>query len=110
MENEEILKHFDNIFGTDTAEHINLLDKTLLHNLYEYFEEKVFTPNERYVEIRHTRNVLLDKLRKTLAQEQVQLLDDQNELANEIHSIEYEQLFMFGYIIAKELDIECKSK
>ena len=56
------------------------------------------------------KNIILDKLIKSLDKVQLQLLDEQNELANEIHSIEYEQLFMFGYIIGKELDIECKNK
>ena len=38
------------------------------------------------------------------------MYDEQNELGNEMHGIEFEQIFMFGYIIAKELDIECKNK
>lgn len=109
-ENKELLKHFDNIFGTDTVKHIDFSNLKLLKTLYDYFEEDIFTPNEVYKVVRHKKNILSDKFRQTLTKEQQEMYDEQNELGNEMHGIEFEQIFMFGYIIAKELDIECKSK
>lgn len=107
---KSLLKHFDNIFGTDTEKHIDFNNMKLLKVLYDYFEEDIFTPNEEYKSVRHKKNILSDKFRKTLNKEQQLMFEEQNELGNEMHGIEFEQIFMFGYIIAKELDIECKNK
>ena len=105
---KELLKHFDNIFRTETEKHINFNDMKLLKVLYDYFEEDIFTPNDEYKNVRHKKVELSNELRGTLTKEQQDIYDRQNELGNELHGIEIEQIFMFGYIIAKELDIECK--
>ena len=110
MDNKEILKHFDSIFGTNTANHIDFNNLELLKTLYDYFEEDIFTPNAEYKNVRHKKNLLSDKFRQTLTKEQQEMYEEQNELANEMHGLELEQIFMFGYIIAKELDNECKNK
>lgn len=108
--NQAILKHFDNIFKTDTSKHINYEDMKLLKAIYSYLEEKVTTPSKRYKEIRHKRVVMSEQLRATLTDEQRETFDEYNELGNEMQGEELEQVFMFGYIISKELDIECKNK
>ena len=108
--NQAILKHFDNIFKTDTSKHINYEDMKLLKAIYSYLEEKVTTPSKRYNEIRHKRVVMSEQLRATLTDEQRETFDEYNELGNEMQGEELEQVFMFGYIISKELDIECKNK
>lgn len=108
--NQEILKHFDNIFKTDTGKHINYEDMKLLKELYYYLEERVTTPSKRYNEIRHKRVEMSEYLRRTLTNEQRATFDKYNELGNEMQGEELEQVFMFGYIISKELDIECKIK
>lgn len=107
---KSLVKHFDNIFGTNAEKHIDFNNMKLLKVLYDCFEEDIFTPNEEYKEIRHRKNELSEKFRCTLTKEQQIMYDEQNELGNELNGIEFEQIFMFGYIIAKELDIECKNK
>ena len=65
--NQAILKHFDNIFKTDTSKHINYEDMKLLKAIYSYLEEKVTTPSKRYKEIRHKRVVMSEQLRRIRA-------------------------------------------
>lgn len=108
--NQHILKHFDNIFKTDTGQHINYEDMKLLKTIYSYLEERITTPSKRYKEIRHKRVIMSEQLRKTFTDEQRAMFDEYNELGNEMQGEELEQVWMFAYIISKELDIECKNK
>ena len=109
MENEkEVLKHFDTIFNTETIKNIKFDDIKLLKVLYEYFEENLYTPNERYSALRKEHIAISDELEKTFTPDQQQLFEKQWEIGSELCAEENEQLFLFGYIIARELDRETK--
>jgi hypothetical protein len=110
MNEEEILKHFDNIFETDTLKHINLKDMKLLKMLFKKFEEQLYKPNDRYKKLTRECVEISDKLEETFTEEQKELFDKLDEKRNEMIGTENEQFFLFGYILAKELDIECKNK
>lgn len=107
MENStEILKHFDSIFNTETAKHIKFDNMKLLKALYEYFEEDVYTPTKKYSELRHKHIEISDELEKTFTPKQKQLFERYWEIGSEMTAEENEQLFLFGFVIAKELDRE----
>lgn len=106
----ELLQHFDNIFETATAKNIDFDSMKLLKLLYDRLEENIITPNAEYEKVRHERVKLSSKFRETLSTEQQQVYEQCNELLNQMQSIECEQLFVFGFIIAKELEFECKNK
>ena len=107
MENgKEVLKHFDTIFNTETIKNIKFVDMKLLKVLYEYFEENLYTPSERYSALRKEHIAISDELEKTSTPAQQQLFEKQWEIGSELCAEENEQLFLFGYILAKELDIE----
>lgn len=106
----EILKHFDSIFNTETAKHIKFQDMRLLKALYEYFEEDVYTPSTKYSELMHKHIEISDELEKTFTPEQKELFERYWEVGSEMTTEENEQLFLFGYVIAKELDREAFSK
>lgn len=111
MENSrEILKHFDSIFNTETAKHIKFQDMKLLKALYEYFEEDVYTPSTKYSELMHKHIEISDELEKTFTPKQKQLFERYWEVGSEMTAEENEQLFLFGYIIATQLNTEAKIK
>ena len=105
-DNNEILKHFDSIFNTETTKHIKFQDMKLLKILYEYFEEDIYKPSAKYLELMHKHVEISDELEKTFTPEQSQLFEHYWEVGSEMTTEENEQLFLFGYVIAKELDRE----
>ena len=105
-DDKKILSHFDAIFNTETIKNVKFDDMKLLKVLYEYFEENLYTPSERYSSLRKEHIAISDELEKTSTPAQQQLFEKQWEIGSELCAEENEQLFLFGYIIAKELDIE----
>lgn len=102
----EVLKHFDNVFNTDTVTHLKFDNMKLLKTLYYYFEEDIYTPSSKYSELRHKYIEVSNELEKTFTLKQMELFERYWELGSEMTVEENEQLFMFGYIIAKELERE----
>lgn len=109
MEEEtKMLKHFDNVFNTETINNIKFDNLKLLNTLYEYFEESIYTPSQRYSELIHQHIKISEKLIKTFKQDQQNLFKQYQEIGNEMNAEENRQLFIFGYIIARELERETK--
>ena len=110
QEQTEILKHFDYIFETDTLKHIDFGNMKLLKALFNYFEEDLYTPSIKYERLRTKQIRISDKLESTFTQEQQELFEKYWEVTSEMSLEEDEQLFLFGFIIAKKLDKEAEIK
>ena len=82
----------------------------LLKELYVLLEEYLSRSNNESTNIRRKSIKLYDELKSTLTDEQIELLDNIFDLNNEEMSKDLEQIFIFGYIIAKELDNESNIK
>ena len=109
MENsKEILKHFDNVFNTETIRNVKFDNMKLLKALFNYFEEDIYTPSTNYSTLRHKHIEISDELERTFTPNQRELFEKYWEIGSEMCVEENKQLFLFGYIIAKELDIETK--
>ena len=106
---ERYLKHFDSIFGTKTIKNLNLNKVPLLKILFEHFEEDLYTPSQRYKELRRKRIELSDKLESSFTQEQQELFEQYWEIDNQILVEEEQQLFLFGYLVANELKYEIEN-
>jgi len=106
---EEYLKHFDNIFETTTFENIKFDNMKMLKKLYEYLAEDLYTPSYRYKELRRKYIEESEKLEETFSEEQQQQFEKCWELYNEMLGETEEQLFIFGYILASELNTELKN-
>lgn len=102
----ETLKHFDNIFNTETIKNIKFDNMKLLKALYDYFEEDIYTPSNKYSTLRHKHIEISDELEETFTPDQKELFEKYWEIGSQMCEEENEQLFLFGYIIAKELEIE----
>ena len=106
-EEQQILKHFDKIFGTKVANHIKL-NIPLLKNIFEKFEEDIFKPSEKYDMLRKEQIKIADELYPTFTEKQNKLFEQYWQVTNQLNSIEDEQLFYFGFIMAKEIEKESK--
>lgn len=103
---KEILKHFDSIFNTRTLDNIDFYNLPMLKMLFEYFEEDLYTPSAKYKELRKKHIEVADLLEKTFTEAQKTLFEKYWELGNEMDIEEHENLFYFGFILAKTLDNE----
>lgn len=105
---KSVLNHFDSIFNTEVIKDINFDNMKLLKTLFNYFEEDIYTPSTKYSKLRHKHIEISDELEKTFTPTQMELFEKYWEVGNEMCAEENEQLFLFGYIISKELDKETK--
>ena len=104
-EETNYIEHFNKIFGTKTDKHLRL-NMPMLKILFDNFVEDIYTPNEKYNQIRKQKIKISDKLEETFTEEQKELFNQYNEIENQLTDDVEEQLFMFGYIIASKLNEE----
>lgn len=102
----ERLKHYDKIFGTKTKENINSLP--LIRIFYEYFKERILTPEDKDKEIIDTRNNKLKELEETFSGEQLKLFKEYKEASDTINDNLSKQAFIFGYITFAEFYLEAE--
>ena len=107
---EEILKHFDSIFETNVLNEVDLNDKKLdfLKQLFLYFEEDLYKPSFKYEKFRNEYIKVTKQLEKTFTKEQQALFEKYWEVGNELAFEEEQQLFLFGFIVARNFDIDSK--
>ena len=106
---QEILRHFDSIFNTNTIKYVKL-NMPLVKNIVEKLEEDFRKPSPKYEQIRKKQVELADKLYPTFTDEQNKLFREYSQVTNQMAAVEDLQLFCFGYIMAKELDNESTIK
>lgn len=104
----ELLKHFDSTFDTNTLKTIKFDNMPMLKALFEYFEEFLYKPSEKYDKLRRQHIEVADLLEKSFTEGQQTLFEKYWELGCQMEIEENEQLFFFGYIIAKKLEEESK--
>ena len=99
------------LFGTDTLKNlknINFNEMKFLIRFFEYFEEELYRPSEESNKLRKEQVEIVDKLDETFTKEQQILFDKYWEVSNQIIFEEQQQLFLFGYIVAKEMEKEAQ--
>ena len=107
MSENEILSHFDDLFDTNVKKHINL-NMPLIKCVLDRLCELPSMPSKKYRKSLHQQNLLADKLMATMTEKQREIFEKYQQMKNETLAISDEQLFCFGYIFAKEFDIEGK--
>lgn len=102
---KEILQHFDNTFKTNTINHIQL-NMPLLKVFYEYFSDELHQSSPNYDELRKKYIEVSDLLENSFTEGQQTLFEKFFEIGSNMSVERSEQLFYFGYILAKELEKE----
>lgn len=107
MELEKYIEKFNEIFGTEIkSKDLNNKIK-ILETIFKGLEDKLYSTTNEYEEIRRKYIENSDKLIATLKTEQKKLFDESWELHNSMNAQIELQLFVFGYLIASELNKDC---
>ena len=105
---EEILKNIDKIMGTNKY---NRIDKTrfpLLLKIFEKFREDIDIQTKTIKTLKKEKLQVLEKIDNSFNEEQKRLFEKYWEIENEQKNAMEENIFLFGYLIKNELDIENK--
>ncbi len=107
-EAEEILKNIDKIMGTNKY---NRIDKTrfpLLLKIFEKFREDIDIQTKTIKTLKKEKLQVLEKIDNSFNEEQKRLFEKYWEIENKQKNVIEENIFLFGYLIKNELDIENK--
>jgi hypothetical protein len=111
---EELLQHFDFIFGTNTIKNFDYYFSKIkmLENVYEVLEEDLCRTSPTYKQLRKQHIEISDMLENSFTKAQQTLFEKHLDIGSEMVAVENEQMFYFGYIMAKTLeqDIEITTK
>ena len=101
---KEIVKYFNKIF--ETKIYIAPKELPLLTALYRRFKEDLYIDTPKYNEVKTQKNKQGKLLEKMFNYEQQKAFEKYWELQNEMQGYEEEQQFLYGYLVAKELEKE----
>ena len=105
---EELLKNFDNIVGTNKIKRIDRKKFPLILKLYECFKEDMFVETQEYKELKQERQNIENRINSNFSNEQKQLFEEYWDTQNKMQSEIEKQIFLFGYLIRDELENEIK--
>lgn len=104
----KVLKHFDDIFNTNTRN--NMKQLPLFRVFFEKFKEDFYTVDEETKELITKRTEISKKLKEQLTEEQQKLWEEYWDIDNQIQEELRRNLFLYGYITATELFVETTDK
>lgn len=102
---EEYVKNFDKIFNTELSKNMRT-NMPLLNKIFYYFEYDIYVLDSRQKELGKEKLLVYDELSRSMSEKQVDLLNKYCELQNEVTIDLEKQLFIFGYLVAMELNRE----
>lgn len=105
---KEFAQLFDNIYETDTIHSLDFNEMKMLHKVYEYFEQDMCKNCPSYRELSKQHSGIVDMLEQSHSKAQKTLFNEHLEIGSQMASVECEQMFYFGFILAKTLDTETK--
>ena len=105
---EEILKNIDKIMGTNKYDSIDKTRFPLLLKIFEKFREDIDIQTKTIKTLKKEKLQVLEKIDNSFNEEQKRLFEKYWEIENEQKNVMEENIFLFGYLIKNELDIENK--
>lgn len=107
-EYKDIEKYFNEIFETNIS--IDSKQLPLLTNFYRRFKEDLYIETSEYNRVKKQKHEQEKLLEEMLTNEQQKEFEKYWELKNEMQGYIEEQQFLYGYLVAKELEKENKSQ
>lgn len=105
---QEYLELFDKVFRTNAKKYIHLEQVPLLTVIYDRLREDLLTLNDKYKGLRNARLEIYDAMQEKMTKEQKDLLETYIDLSEDMENEMAQQIFVFGVILANELNRECK--
>lgn len=103
---EETLRNFDKMIGTDKIKTIDKSKFPLILKLFEQFREDLVVETEEYRDLKQEKQNMLDKINKNFNNNQKQLFENYWDIESKISSIIEEEIFLFGYLLRDEIESE----
>ena len=103
---EKIVKNFDKIMVTNKFNNMNKAKLPLLIIIFEQFREDMFITIKEYEHLQKDKSLLLNKIENNFNDEQKKIFEKYWKIENKIISIVEEEIFLFGYLIKDELEME----
>ncbi len=103
---EELLKNFDNIVGTNKIKRIDRKKFPLILKLYECFKEDMFVETKEYKELKQEKQKILEKINESFNSNEKQLFENYWDIESKLSSIVEEEIFIFAYLLRDEIESE----
>lgn len=103
---EETLRNFDKIMGTNKIKKIDKLKFPLILKLFEQFREDMFVENEEYKDLKQEKQTILNKMDKNFNDAQKLLFENYWDIESKMSSIIEKEIFLFGYLLRDEIESE----
>ena len=106
---EEILRNFDKLLGTNKIKTIDKSKFPLILKLYQEFREDMFVETEEYKRLKQEKQKKKKKINNSFTSKQKQLFENYWDIEEKISSIVEEEIFIFAYLLRDEIEIEKSS-
>ena len=103
---EEILRNFDKMIGTNKIKKIDKLKFPLILKLFEQFREDMFVENEDYKDLKQEKKTILNKINNNFNTTQKILFENYWDIESKMSSIMEREIFLFGYLLRDEIESE----
>ena len=107
---QEYITTYDSKFNTSLKKSVDYNKLKFLKNIFDNFDEELYSPSFHYKDLRRKYIKFLDDLRLTLTEEQINLLDKCLEIGNYMVEEEQYQLFIYGCLTGYQLKEELEVK
>ena len=105
---EEYLNIFKEKFSINNIKNINYNNMKLLDKLFCDWNNEIYALDKKQLNLLKERNKIIEKLFDTFSEEQKRMFNKQSEIQNQLATNMDKQLFIFGYIVANELNNEAR--
>ena len=103
---EEILRNFDKILGTNKIKTIDKSKFPLILKLFQVFREDMFVETEEYKDLKQEKQKILEKINESFNSKQKQLFENYWDIEKKLSSIVEEEIFIFAYLLRDEIESE----
>lgn len=106
MENEEIIKRFDDTFGTDTLKNIDINNMPILTAIFKSLGEDLYIFDNEYEQLRMQKIDVENNLVQTFSKGEDILYKKLEDVDNKMKAQREKQMFLFGFLISKHINKE----
>ena len=102
---ERYIKNFIDVFEIKNIK-LDITQIPLLKCIMDKFGEDLYVMSDENIELSKKKNRIFEELEESLTEDQKQKLEEYWDLDNKINAETDEQIFMYGFIMAQELENE----
>ena len=106
MKDKEVLKQFDMIFCSNSQKHLQ--DMPVLMKIFSKLDDSFYIVDDEYEKLRKEKISIESKLLPKLSVEERTLYNNLEEIENKMKGQCEKQMFVFGYLLARQIDFESK--